>query len=43
MAGLVIIFIFAVAAMAAPVIAPYNPSEQFFDGLTLEGSPLPPN
>ena len=43
MAGLVIIFIFAMAAMAAPVIAPYNPSEQFFDGLTLEGSPLPPN
>lgn len=43
MAGLVIIFIFALAAVAAPVIAPYNPSEQFFDGLTLEGSPLPPN
>jgi peptide/nickel transport system permease protein len=27
----------------APLIAPYGPSEQFFDGLTLEGSPLPPN
>jgi len=25
------------------VIAPFDPSEQFFDGLTLEGSPLPPN
>ena len=42
MAGLIIIFIFAAAASLAPVIAPYNPSEQFFDGLTLEGSPLPP-
>ena len=42
MAGLVIIFIFAFAAVFAPVIAPYNPSEQFFDGLTMEGSPLPP-
>ena len=43
MAGLIIIFVFAVAAAAAPVLAPYDPSEQFFDGLTLEGSPLPPN
>ena len=42
MAGLVVIFIFACAAILAPVIAPYDPSEQFFDGLTLEGSPLPP-
>ena len=42
-AGLVIIFIFALAALAAPLIAPYDPSEQFFEGLTLEGSPLPPN
>ena len=42
MAGLIVIIIFAAAAVAAPVIAPYNPSEQFFDGLTMEGSPLPP-
>ena len=42
-AGLVIIMIFALAAVAAPLIAPYDPSEQFFEGLTLEGSPLPPN
>lgn len=42
MAGLVTIVVFAMAAIFAPVIAPYNPSEQFFDGLTLEGSPLPP-
>jgi len=43
LAGLVVIVVFAVAAAAAPWLAPYNPSEQFFDGLTLEGSPLPPN
>ncbi len=41
--GLVVIAIFVAAAVLAPVIAPYNPSEQFFDGLTLEGSPLGPN
>ena len=43
LAGLAIIVIFAVAAAAAPLLAPFDPSEQFFDGLTLEGSPLPPN
>ena len=42
-AGLVIIAIFIVAAAAAPLLAPYAPAEQFFDGLTLEGAPLPPN
>jgi peptide/nickel transport system permease protein len=41
--GLVVIIIFIAAAALAPAIAPYNPSEQFFDGLTLEGSPLAPN
>lgn len=41
--GLVVIIIFIAAAVLAPAIAPYNPSEQFFDGLTLEGSPLAPN
>ena len=40
--GLVTIAAFLTAAMLAPWLAPYNPSEQFFDGLTLEGSPLPP-
>ena len=43
LAGLVIISIFVVLAVGAPVLAPFDPSEQFFDGLTLEGSPLPPN
>ena len=41
--GLVTIAVFLAAAMLAPWLAPYNPSEQFFDGLTLEGSPLPPD
>ena len=41
--GLVTIIVFVVAAILAPAIAPYSPSEQFFDGLTLEGSPLAPN
>lgn len=41
--GLVVIVLFVAAAVAAPLIAPYDPSEQFFDGLTLEGAPLPPN
>jgi peptide/nickel transport system permease protein len=30
------------AALGAPVIAPFDPTEQFFDGLTLEGAPLAP-
>lgn len=41
--GLAVIVIVVLAAVLAPVLAPYDPSEQFFDGLTLEGSPLPPN
>lgn len=40
--GLVTIAAVTVAALSAPVIAPYDPTEQFFDGLTLEGAPLPP-
>ena len=30
-------------AIFAPWLTPYDPDEQFFDGLTLEGAPLPPN
>ena len=41
--GLVTIIVFVIAAILAPAIAPYSPSEQFIDGLTLEGSPLAPN
>ena len=38
-----VIALFLAAAALASTLAPYDPSEQFFDGLTLEGSPLPPD
>lgn len=41
--GLVAVLVVVVAALFAPWLAPYAPDEQFFDGLTLEGAPLPPN
>jgi peptide/nickel transport system permease protein len=41
--GLVTIVVIVGAALLAPWIAPYPPAEQFFDGLTIEGAPLPPN
>jgi len=37
-----IVLLFVAGALLAPVIAPYDPHEQFFDGLTLEGAPRPP-
>jgi peptide/nickel transport system permease protein len=43
LAGTIVVAIFVVAALAAPLLAPFDPSEQFFEGLTLEGSPRPPN
>ena len=42
MLGLATIAVLLFVGLFAPVISPYNPNEQFFDGLTLEGSPLPP-
>jgi peptide/nickel transport system permease protein len=41
--GLVVIALIAAMAVAAPLIAPYDPAEQIFEGLTLEGAPLPPS
>ena len=41
--GAVVIFLVVTAAMLAPWVTPYDPHKQFFDGLTLEGAPLPPN
>jgi peptide/nickel transport system permease protein len=38
-----VIALFVAAAILAGLLAPYDPSQQFFDGLTLEGSPLPPS
>ncbi|QQP93642.1 ABC transporter permease (plasmid) [Skermanella sp. TT6] len=43
MAGLVLITVIVGAALSAPLLAPFDPNEQFFEGLTLEGAPLPPN
>lgn len=40
--GLVVVLIVISLAVAAPWIAPFNPDEQMFDGLSLEGAPLPP-
>jgi len=42
-AGLVVIVVTVLAAVLAPWITPYPPDQQFFDGLTIEGAPLPPN
>ena len=42
-AGLAIVAAVVLAALGAPWLAPYDPNEQFFDGLTLEGQPLPPS
>ena len=43
LAGIVVVVVTVLLALLAPWLAPYDPSEQFFDGLTLEGSPLPPS
>ena len=42
MAGLVIVIAFVVVAVFAPVFAPYSYEQQFFEGLTIEGAPIPP-
>lgn len=41
--GLVIVVAIVLLAIAAPWLAPYKPDEQMFDGLSLEGAPLPPS
>ncbi len=40
--GLAMIVLVVAGAVLAPWIAPFAPDEQHFDGLTLEGAPLPP-
>jgi peptide/nickel transport system permease protein len=40
--GLVLITLVVGAAIAAPWLATYPPDQQNFDGLTLEGAPMPP-
>nr|WP_206072717.1 ABC transporter permease [Mesorhizobium temperatum] len=41
--GLVIVAVVVAGAILAPWLTGYDPNEQMFDGLTLEGAPLPPN
>lgn len=41
--GLVIVVIVVAGAALAPWLTGYDPNEQMFDGLTIEGSPLPPS
>ncbi|GLS33903.1 peptide/nickel transport system permease protein [Mesorhizobium albiziae] len=41
--GLAIIAITVAGAVFAPWLTGYDPNEQMFDGLTLEGAPLPPS
>ncbi|KEO54263.1 ABC transporter permease [Thioclava pacifica] len=40
--GMAIIAIVTLGAIFAPWIAPFAPQDQMFDGLTLEGAPMPP-
>jgi peptide/nickel transport system permease protein len=40
--GLALIALVVFGAVAAPLIAPFDPNDQMFDGLTLEGAPMPP-
>ena len=40
--GLAIIVLTVAGAILAPWLTHYDPNEQMFDGLTLEGAPLPP-
>ncbi len=41
--GLAIIVLVVAGAVFAPWIAPFDPNDQMFDGLTLEGAPMPPD
>ncbi|WP_116132060.1 ABC transporter permease [Tropicimonas sp. IMCC34043] len=41
--ALVVIVTMVAAAVLAPWIVPYDPNDQMFDGLSLEGAPLPPS
>ena len=41
--GLTVVSAVLICAIAAPLLAPFSPNEQLFDGLTLEGAPIPPD
>lgn len=40
--GLIVVLAVITLAIAAPWIAPFDPDDQMFEGLSLEGAPLPP-
>lgn len=40
-AGAILILLLLLAALGAPLLAPHDPTEQFRDGLTADGRPLP--
>ena len=40
--GLMLIALVVGGAIFAPLLAPFDPNDQMFDGLTLEGAPMPP-
>lgn len=40
--GLALIVVVTAGAIFAPWVAPFAPEDQMFDGLTLEGAPMPP-
>ena len=39
--GALLVLLLILAALLAPVLAPHDPAEQFRDGLTLDGQPIP--
>ncbi len=41
--GFIVIVVVSGLAALAPWLTPYDPAEQFLDGLTVEGRPLPPS
>jgi peptide/nickel transport system permease protein len=41
--GAAVIAVVTAAAVFAPLVTRYDPSKPFFDGLTLDGAPLPPS
>lgn len=43
MVGLVGVLLVVIVALGAPLLAPHDPARQYFDGLTLQGDPLPPS
>jgi peptide/nickel transport system permease protein len=42
LAGAALVLAFIAMALAAPHLAPYNPNERFFNGISDQGAPLPP-